>query len=214
MKHQVKICGLTQEEDVTKAIEFGAGYLGFIIEAKSPRKLTIGQAVSLFKASKGKAKRVAVTVNPDDRLLECIAKDLQPDFVQFHGDETVDRLASISKRYDFGLIKAMPIASDDDMKRAGEYSGVADFLLFDAKPPKGSDIRGGHGIAIDWTIIQRAPLPKFYALAGGLTPNTITDALLATNAPLVDVSSGVEQKAGIKDIQKMKTFIETVKHHR
>jgi len=54
MKHQVKICGLTQEEDVTKAIEFGAGYLGFIIEAKSPRKLTIGQAVSLFKASKGK----------------------------------------------------------------------------------------------------------------------------------------------------------------
>jgi len=72
MKHQVKICGLTQEEDVTKAIEFGAGYLGFIIEAKSPRKLTIGQAVSLFKASKGKAKRVAVTVNPDDRLLECV----------------------------------------------------------------------------------------------------------------------------------------------
>ena len=213
MAHHVKICGLMRKQDVQNAMAYGADYLGFIVEAKSARRLSVEQATPLFEASLSKVKRVAVTVNADNNLLEDIAKNLRPDFVQFHGDESVDRLAILSRRYDFGLIKAMPIASDDDMKRAGEYSGIADFLLFDAKPPKGSEVRGGHGVAIDWTIIQRAPLPKYYGLAGGLTPETITEALGATKAPLLDVSSGVEQEPGIKDLEKMKTFIEKVARH-
>lgn len=213
MVKQVKICGLTREVDVSCAIKHGADFLGFIIEARSPRRLSISDAAPFFKHSKGKAKRVAVTVNATDKQLEAIAETLAPDFVQFHGDETADRLASIRKQYDFGLIKAMPIATDEDMKTASEYAGLVDFILYDAKPPKGSDIRGGHGRSIDWTLIRKAPTPKFYALAGGLNPNTVIDALNMTNAPLVDVSSGVEREAGIKDSSKIQAFIEKVKSH-
>ena len=213
MAHHVKICGLTRLKDVQSAISYGADYLGFIIEAKSPRRLTANEARPLFEASERAAKRVAVTVNADNNLLDEIAENLRPDFVQFHGDASVEHLAELSRRYDFGMIKAMAIASDEDMKRAGEYSGIADFLLFDAKPPKDSEVRGGHGVSIDWTIIQRAPLPKYYGLAGGLTPETVTEALCATKAPLLDVSSGVEREPGIKDPEKMKTFIEKVARH-
>lgn len=210
MSTQVKICGLTRKEDVETAIKEGADFLGFIIEAPSPRRLSVSQAKPLFEGAKGFAQRVAVTVNPDDALLDTIAARLKPDYVQFHGDESVDRLANIAKRYDFKIIKACPIASDADMKSAGEYAGVADIILFDAKPPKGSDVRCGHGIAIDWNIIRRAPTPKFYALAGGLNPDTISEAIASTNAPMVDVSSGLEREAGIKDTEKIQAFMKAV----
>lgn len=211
MQSQVKICGLTRAQDVEAVITSGADFLGFIIEAKSPRRLTVEQAKPLFDGAKGLVQRVAVTVNPDDSLLDNIAANLAPDYVQLHGDETVDRLADISRRYDFKIIKACAITSDDDMKSAGEYAGVADLILFDAKPPKGSEVRGGHGIAIDWTIIRRAPTPKRYALAGGLTPETVRGAIEVTNAPIVDVSSGVELDPGIKDAGKIKAFMRAVK---
>lgn len=210
MSTQVKICGLTRKEDVETAIKEGADFLGFIIEAPSPRRLSVAHAKPLFDEAKGLAQRVAVTVNADDVLLDTIAAQLKPDYLQFHGDEGVDRLADIAKRYNFKIIKACPIASDADMKSAGEYAGIADIILFDAKPPKGSDVRGGHGITIDWNIIRRAPTPKVYALAGGLNPNTIAEAITATHAPMVDVSSGVESEAGVKDAEKIKAFMAVI----
>lgn len=211
MTTQVKICGLTRAEDVEACIGQSVDFLGFIVAAPSPRRLSVAQAKPLFDAAKGLAKRVAVTVNADDDLLENIALTLKPEYVQFHGDESVDRLADIAKKYDFKIIKACPIASDADMKTAGEYSGIADIILFDAKPPKGSSVRGGHGLAIDWNIIRRAPTPKFYALAGGLNPDTVGEAIAMTNAPMVDVSSGVEIEPGVKDKRKIKAFMKTVK---
>jgi len=96
------------------------------------------------------------------------------------------------------------------MKRADHYSGAADLILYDAKPPSGSDVRGGHGIKIDWDIIRRAPTPKRFMLAGGLTPDNVAAAVTATRAPIVDVSSGVEAAAGIKDAAKIKAFMNAV----
>jgi len=210
LQTQIKICGLTRAEDVEVCIAEGADFLGFIIEAPSPRRMSIARAKPLFDAANGLANRVAVTVNADDRLLDEIALTLKPDYIQFHGDESVERLADIAKRHDFKIIKACPIASDADMKTAGEYSGVADIILFDAKPPKDSDVRGGHGIVIDWTIIRRAPTPKFYALAGGLNPDTVGEAIAMTHAPMVDVSSGVESSPGVKDMVKIQSFIRAI----
>ena len=210
---KVKICGLTRAEDMEGAISAGAGFLGFIVEANSPRRVSVSEAKPLFSPAKGLAKRVAVTVNADDDLLDRIARDLAPDFVQFHGDETVDRLAQISKRYDFGLIKAVPIVTDEDMKTAGEYAGIVDFVLFDAKPPKGSQVRGGHGVTIDWDIIARAPTPKTFALAGGLNPDTVREAISRTKAPILDVSSGVESAPGVKDVSKIQAFMKAVNSH-
>ena len=212
MKHRVKICGLTRAQDVEAAIECGADYLGFIVEAKSVRRLTTAQAARLAAPAKGIIPRVAVTVNADDALLSRIMSEMAPDYIQCHGDETPARVAEIAKRFKVKTIKAAPIAAQSDMITAEQYAGVADIILYDAKPPKGETMRGGHGLSFDWNILSRAPLPKLWALAGGLTPENAAKAIKRTNAPILDVSSGVESAAGIKDRLKIKAFMDAVRH--
>jgi len=179
MKPRVKICGLTRPEDVEAAILHGAAYLGFIVEAKSSRRLSVAEAAKLSLPAKASAKTVAVTVNPDDALLRSIAEDMQP---------------------------------DSHMKAAEQYAGVADFILYDAKPPKGEVVRGGHGLSFDWSILTDAPLPKTWALAGGLTPENAAEAVRRTKAPILDVSSGLEASPGIKDAAKIQAFMDAVSH--
>ncbi len=206
MSTQVKICGLTREEDVALAVKSGAAFLGFIVECPSKRRLSVAEAAALAPASLD-AQRVAVLVNPDEYLLTRLMAEMSPDYVQLHGDETPSRVAEIAKRFAVKTIKAVGISDDDDMKASEAYAGVADFILYDAKPPKDETVRGGHGIAIDWSIIAKAPTPKTFAVAGGLTPDNVAQALKATNAPIIDVSSGVEASPGVKDPAKIRTFI-------
>ena len=206
MTSQVKICGLTRSEDVEAAISCGADYLGFIVEAKSKRRIDVAQAAKLAGPAKGIIPRVAVTVNADDRLLDQIMSDMLPDFIQCHGDETPEQLAAIAKRYGVKTIKAVAIESAADMRRAEQYAGSADLVLYDAKPPFGQ-ARGGHGLAFDWTLLAHNPHPKMFALAGGLTPENVTEAIARTNAPILDVSSGVETSPGFKDHAKIKAFM-------
>ena len=208
--HRVKICGLTRPEDVETAILHGASFLGFIVEAKSARKLSVAKAAKLARPAKGAAKTVAVTVNADDTTLDSIAAQMQPDYIQLHGDETVDHVAEIARRFKVKTIKAIPVSSPADMIKAEAYAGVADFMLYDAKPPKGETVRGGHGLSFDWNILTAAPLPKIWALAGGLTPQNAAAAIRRTNAPILDVSSGLEASAGVKDARKIAAFMKAV----
>jgi len=207
---RVKICGLTRPVDVEAAVKHGAGFLGFIVECPSKRRLSVSEAAAIALPAKGIVSRVAVTVNPSEDLIDRIITQMQPDYIQLHGDETPARAADIAKR--IPIIKAVGIASDDDMKSSETYAGIADFLLYDAKPPKDETVRGGHGVAIDWSIIKRAPTPKTFAVAGGLNPNNIAQAIAATRAPVVDVSSGVEASPGVKDHTKIKAFMDAVQN--
>ena len=211
MNTHVKICGLTRPEDVEAAIRYGASFLGFIVEAKSARRLSVVQAARLSLPAKSSAKTVAVTVNANDELIEAIITQMQPDYIQLHGDESVDRVAEIARKFSVKTVKAIPISTPADMITAEQYAGVADFILYDAKPPKGETVRGGHGLSFDWNILTTSPLPKTWALAGGLTPENAAEALRRTNAPILDVSSGVERSAGLKDAAKIKAFMEAVK---
>jgi len=209
MNSRVKICGLTRPEDIACAVENGAGFLGFIVECPSKRKLSVSEAVALNPYA-GDIPRVAVTVNPSDDLIDRLLAEMKPDFIQLHGDETPARAAEVAQRCP--VIKAVGIASDDDMKLSETYAGVADFILYDAKPPKGETVRGGHGVAIDWGIIARAPTPKTFAVAGGLTPDNVAKAITATRASIVDVSSGVEASPGVKDHSKINAFMDAVRN--
>ena len=211
MNTHVKICGLTRPEDVEAAIRYGASFLGFIVEAKSARRLSVVQAAKLSLPAKSSAKTVAVTVNANDELIEAIITQMQPDYIQLHGDESVDRVAEIARNFTTKTIKAIPVSTPADMITAEQYAGVADFILYDAKPPKGETVRGGHGLSFDWNILTTSPLPKTWALAGGLNPENAAEALRRTNAPILDVSSGVERSAGLKDAAKIKAFMEAVK---
>ena len=210
MQTRVKICGLTRSEDVVSAIEVGASFLGFIVECPSKRRLSVAEAAQLSRPAQGIIPRIAVTVNPDDDLIDRILTEMQPDYIQLHGDETPARAAEIARKCK--IIKAVGIASDDDMKMAETYASLADFILYDAKPPKDEAVRGGHGVAIDWDIIASAPTPKTFAVAGGLNAENVRQAIAATRAPIVDVSSGVEASAGVKDALKIAAFMKAVEN--
>jgi len=212
MNTKVKVCGLTRPEDVETAIEHGASFLGFIVEAKSARRLSVAQAAKLSLPAKTSTKTVAVTVNADNAVIDAIAAKMQPDYIQFHGDESVDRVADIARRFKIKTIKAIAVSTSADMIAAEHYAGVADFILYDAKPPKGETVRGGHGLSFDWNILTASPLPKTWALAGGLTPENAAEALRRTKAPILDVSSGVEASPGIKGALKIKAFMDAINH--
>jgi len=135
---------------------------------------------------------------------------MQPDYIQLHGDESIERVAEIARRFNIKTIKAIAVSTYADMIAAEQYAGVADVILYDAKPPKGETIRGGHGLSFDWNILTSSPLPKTWALAGGLTPENAAEALKRTAAPILDVSSGVEASPGLKDPKKIKIFVDAI----
>lgn len=203
----VKICGLTRPQDIETAIMCGASHLGFIVEAKSARRLTVEKAAKLSLPAKNIVPTVAVTVNPDDDLLEHIAAKMKPDYIQLHGDETPSRAAEIKAKYPVGIIKALAISHDQDLAAVHAYN--VDYILLDAKAPKGA-ARGGHGKSFDWRILKESPLPENWILAGGLELQNARLAVRQTKAPMLDISSGVEIAPGIKDPAKIKAFMDVL----
>ena len=211
MTSRVKICGLTRPEDVELAIGAGADYLGFIVEATSPRMLTFAAAANLSLPAKGIIPRVAVTVNASDDSLTGIANVMQADFIQLHGDETPARAADIKARYGIPIIRALPIASADDLNAAAEFAGIADFFIYDAKAPAGNSQRGGHGASFDWNILKHVPKgAERYLLAGGITPDNAARGLAQSKAFGLDVSSGIERAKGVKDAGKIKAMMRAI----
>jgi len=210
MKPTVKICGLTREIDIEAAITFGADYLGFIVEAVSPRKLTVEQAAKLSRPAKPTAKTVAVTVNPSIDLCRAIADHMQPNYLQIHGsDLTPLDVRALRKATGLKIIRALPIKTVNDLKAVSDWEKAADILLLDAAPPKGARQQGGHGVSFDWDLISglKSTLPVF--LAGGLTPDNAARAR-ATGLNNFDVSSGLEQAPGLKDASKIRDFMKAI----
>ena len=210
MSPLVKICALTRPQDVAAAVSAGADFLGFIIEVPSKRRLSVAQGRALVDGVS--VNRVAVTGDPSDALVSEI-KAAGFTHIQLHGGESLARVAEIG-RTGLSVIKAVPVSTREDVRFATEYSGAADLILFDAKAPKGSPSdapRGGHGVTFDWTILSGVPLPKRWALAGGLNPDNVAQAITRTNAPMVDVASGVEVEPGVKDAALITAFIDNAK---
>jgi phosphoribosylanthranilate isomerase len=207
----VKICGLTTPDTLDAALEGGAAFVGAVVFPKSPRHIAPLHAATLFERARGqgpgKAKIVAVLVDPDDALLTEVGLILRPDLIQLHGHETPARAAEARRRTGAGIIKALPIRGEDDFAAVADWAGVADHLLFDAKPPVGSDLPGGVGASFDWTLMRNRALPANWFLAGGLDAANLTEAVRVSGAPLVDVSSGVERAPGVKDRALIQAFL-------
>lgn len=210
MPVQVKICGLNDEDAIDAALEAGADYLGFVFFAKSPRAVTAEQAAELTQFIEG-AQKVGLFVDPDDALLDEVMTHVRLDLLQFHGSETPDRLAHIRAEYSVPVMKVIPVAAKDDLAAAEAFVDVVDMLLFDAKPPKGSDLPGGNAVSFDWSILKGFTCKVPWMLAGGLTPANVAEAIKATGARAVDVSSGVETSPGVKDPAKITAFVEAAK---
>ena len=200
MNLDIKICGLKTDDAVAAALDGGASHIGFIFFAKSPRNIDPVEAGRLRKAAIGRAKAVAVTVDADDATLDAIVAAMKPDFLQLHGHETVERVAQVKARFGLPVIKAFALRERDDLDQIKPYDGVADMFLFDAKPPKGSELPGGNGVSFDWQLLSALDGQVPYMLSGGLNAANIGAALQATNARGIDISSGVESAPGVKDV--------------
>jgi phosphoribosylanthranilate isomerase len=203
----VKICGLSTAPTLEAALQAGADIVGFVFFARSPRHLSFETARVLGAQARGRARIAALSVDADDDALARIVEALAPDILQLHGHETPARVNEIGRRFACTTMKAIGVAEPDDLAAAGRYDGAADFLLIDAKPPKGAVLPGGNGLPFDWRLASgfspRAP----WLLSGGLDPGNVAEAIALTGAHGVDVSSGVESAPGIKDTDRIAAFV-------
>lgn len=207
MPARVKICGLNTPESLAAALEARADLVGLVFFPPSPRNVAIELGAELADYARGFAAIVALTVDADDGLFERIVREVNPDMLQLHGSESPERVAAIRQRWGKPVMKAIKVASADDAALALAYLDTADLVLFDARPPTGADRPGGHGNVFDWHLLDdvRGRVP--FMLSGGLTPDNVADAIRATGATVVDVSSGVESAPGIKSPGLIRAFI-------
>lgn len=207
-----KICGLSTPEALAAAVAGGAGFVGFVFFARSPRHLEPEAAARLVAPMRqSPVKTVAVTVDPDDALIDRLMATLKPDLIQVHGRETPARVREIGQRSGAGMIKAFSVSSASDVDAAQPFDGVVEHLMFDAKPIEGSVLPGGTGARFDWSLLEGRRFSRPHFLAGGLDPWNVGEAIKASAAPLVDVSSGVERGPGLKDPALITAFLDAVK---
>ncbi|MFC0480710.1 phosphoribosylanthranilate isomerase [Gellertiella hungarica] len=211
MKPDIKICGLKTAEAVTRAVEKGATHIGFIFFPKSPRNIEPDLAGRLADPVRGRVKVVAVTVDADNDDLDEIVDLLKPDILQLHGSESPDRVLTVKALYGLPVIKAFAIREASDLEKIDPYVGIVDRFLFDAKPPKGSELPGGNGVSFDWSLMQSLDEGVNYMLSGGLNKDNVAEALAVTRAPGLDVSSGVESAPGVKDLGMIDAFFDAVR---
>lgn len=204
-----KICGIRDDDALVAAVNHGAAYIGLVFFPPSPRSLTPAEAAELVDGLPEDVKKVGLFVDPtDDQLAEALAH-VRLDLVQLHGSETPARVEQIRQDWGVPVAKAVGIADAADLTAAEAFADVADMLLFDAKPPAGADRPGGHGAAFPWPLMRDWKRPDIpWMLAGGLTPETVAEAVRLSGAAMVDVSSGVERERGVKDPELIRRFLE------
>jgi phosphoribosylanthranilate isomerase len=203
----VKICGLSTPEALDAAIEAGADMVGFVFFPPSPRHLAFDPAQALGQRVRGRAHKVALTVDADDALFEAVIEALRPDLLQLHGREQPERVAALKQRFGLPVVKAIAVETGSDLRAVAAYAAVADRILFDARAPREATRPGGLGRQFDWHLLEGLELAMPYLLSGGLDPDNVAEALRLTRAPGVDVSSGVERAPGEKDCDKIRAFV-------
>ena len=208
---QVKICGLKTADAVDAAVNAGGDMVGFVFFKKSPRHVTPAIAGGLAARVPVGVLKVGLTVDATDDELAAITGNGAVDILQLHGSETPERAAEVRRKFGLPVMKALPIAAPDDVAAARAYEGVADRLLFDAKPPKDADRPGGNALAFDWGLLAGTRWNLPWLLAGGLTPDNVQAAIRVSGTPGVDVSSGVETAPGVKDAGLIDAFITATK---
>jgi phosphoribosylanthranilate isomerase len=203
----VKICGLSTSKALDVALDERADMVGFVFFPPSPRHVDFDKARALGQQARGRAQKVALTVDADDALLDQVVETLRPDILQLHGKEKSERVVAIKRRFGLPVMKAIAVEMKSDLAEVVVYATVADRLLFDARAPRTATRPGGLGRSFDWGLLEHTELSLPFMLSGGLDAANVGEALQITAAPGVDVSSGVERAPGEKDPDKIRAFV-------
>ena len=214
MPVDVKICGLDREEAVDAAVQGGAAFTGFVFYPPSPRNLTPERAAILTSRVPSAVAKVGLFVDPSDAELKAALALNDLDMIQLHGSEVPSRVAEIKRAMGRPVMKAIKIASKGDLDAAKLYHDIADRILFDALAPASmaNALPGGNALRFDWTLLDGLAVPLPWMLAGGLTAENLAEVVRLTKAPAVDVSSGVEERPGIKSVEKIAAFLARAKN--
>jgi phosphoribosylanthranilate isomerase len=203
MRTRVKICGVTNVADGLAAAEAGADMIGLNFYEKSPRYLTVAQAVEISRALPPFVMRVGVFVNPEEALVTRAIGECNLSLLQFHGDET----SEFCTQFSLMSIKALRVRDAESLKALANFQ--TDAFLLDAHSKSGL---GGTGEQFNWDqAVEAQKFGKPIFLAGGLTPENVAEAVRKVRPFAVDVSSGVEISPGTKNHAKMKAFIAAAK---
>ena len=201
MQTKVKICGMTDAATIQTAIDHKVDYLGFVFYQKSPRNLTPKQATLLTKNIPSHINKVAVLVNETDQFIEYIKNDF--DTFQLHGDEDLNRVKELKKKYNKKIIKAIKVTDENSAKKFQQFEDEVDMFLFDSPAMEKS-------AKFNWQILQNLKITKPYLIAGSININNV-DEVLKYNPYGIDVSGGVEKNRGIKCGDKIIKFLDKVK---
>jgi len=222
MTTAVKICGISSLDIYRHCAQLGVDWVGFVFFPTSPRHLRLAQARALADAADSDTRltvpprRVALCVNASDDELTAIIDAARPDMLQLHGNENAERVRAIKSRFSLPVMPVIKVADKADIEKAELFSDCADWLLFDAAPNTAMitnepNLPGGTGMSFDWQYLAEAELPLPFMLAGGLTEANVAQAVTLTNAPCVDVSSGVEKNRGEKCKTAISAFVKAAK---
>ncbi len=189
---KIKLCGFSERNSVTSAIEAGCDFIGFVFYEKSPRFVTVETATALARKIPQQIAKVAVVVDPDFEFLTQISQNLSPDFFQFHGRENVNFLREVRKKFPhIKIIKAFRLNEAKDLDSVKNFEDVADIFLFDGQNP-------GSGKSFKWEILKNFHSKKDWFLSGGLNIDNLDEALKISGAKMIDISSGIEKSRGQK----------------
>jgi phosphoribosylanthranilate isomerase len=173
----------------------------------SPRHLGFEAARTLASRVRGRAQKVALSVDADDAWLAASIEAFKPDLLQLHGKEPPARVAQVRKTFGLPVMKAIAVEEKADLAVIPAYARVADRLIFDARAPRTATRPGGLGKSFDWRLLENLDPDLPFMLSGGLDAGNVAEALRITRAPGVDVSSGVERAPGEKDAEKIRAFV-------
>ena len=207
-----KICGINDPVAMRTAVDAGAAYVGLKFYTPSPRYVTPAQAAALAALVPEGVTRVGLFVDPTDAEIDAVLAETSLELVQLHGHESVARVAELKARTGVRAMKAISVADETDIARADGYLDVADWLIFDAKPPKdmANALPGGNALSFEWRLLGGRTWAVPWMLAGGLNAGNVGDAVRLSGASVVDTSSGVEDEQGKKNPEKIRAFLAAV----
>ncbi len=205
----VKICGVNSAEAAAAAAAGGAAFIGLVFYPPSPRFVTPAAAKLAARDLPAGVKRVGLFVDAEDAAFEAALAQVPLDLLQLHGAESPARVSALKRRFGLPAMKAIKLAEAPDLLEAERYLAVADWLLFDAKPPAAmtAALPGGNALRFDWQLVAGRQWPLPWMLSGGLTPENVAEAARISGARAVDVSSGVERSPGQKDAALIAAFL-------
>tara|TARA_X000001036_G_scaffold433099_1_gene470138 strand:- start:1033 stop:1677 length:645 start_codon:yes stop_codon:yes gene_type:complete len=205
---KVKLCGLKDKESLIAAEE--ANFIGFVFYQKSPRFINALEARDLKNFIKPHQKVVGLFVNADMNVISHLIDFCDLDFIQLHGNESIEYIKEL-KKFNKPIIKAISVKDHNDIIESKKFESYCDMILFDTKSEQTA--YGGTGISFDWNLLKGYYSANDWMLAGGINKNNVCEALNITNAPIVDISSGVEKSKGIKCKLLIKELMKVLKNY-